>query len=172
MGVINYRIAIRTALEAGFNSAFLCEHYGADSMTVCGQPRVPAPHPAAPSREIANRRSRLTRNLVPALRPGQDEVEDLTVETGLRKMEAHGEASLPRDRVRASGCAGVSRRRNASWTGQAPRPLTPSDPTAGSETPCCSLRRGCGRRRSGGFGVCRSRLPGSTSSIRLRTRTE
>ncbi len=39
IGVINYRTAIRMALEAGFNSAFLCEHYGADSMSVCGTNR-------------------------------------------------------------------------------------------------------------------------------------
>jgi sugar phosphate isomerase/epimerase len=33
-GLINYRAAIRTALDHGFNSAFLCEHYGGDGLTV------------------------------------------------------------------------------------------------------------------------------------------
>lgn len=33
-GLINYRAAIRMALDHGFNSAFLCEHYGGDGLTV------------------------------------------------------------------------------------------------------------------------------------------
>ena len=33
-GLINYRAAIRAALDHGFNSAFLCEHYGGDGLTV------------------------------------------------------------------------------------------------------------------------------------------
>lgn len=33
-GVINYRSAIRMALENGFESAFLCEHYGGDGLSV------------------------------------------------------------------------------------------------------------------------------------------
>ncbi|KQV14328.1 xylose isomerase [Rhizobium sp. Root1203] len=34
LGVINYRLAIRTALAHGFNSAFLVEHYGGDGLSV------------------------------------------------------------------------------------------------------------------------------------------
>ncbi|MBB3967343.1 sugar phosphate isomerase/epimerase family protein [Rhizobium metallidurans] len=33
-GLINYRTAIRLALEHGFASAFLCEHYGGDGLSV------------------------------------------------------------------------------------------------------------------------------------------
>lgn len=33
-GIINYRSAIRMALECGFQSAFLCEHYGGDGVSV------------------------------------------------------------------------------------------------------------------------------------------
>ncbi len=33
-GVINYRTAIKLALEHGFNSPFLCEHYGGDGLSV------------------------------------------------------------------------------------------------------------------------------------------
>lgn len=33
-GIINYRTAIRMALAHGFNSAFLCEHYGGDGLSV------------------------------------------------------------------------------------------------------------------------------------------
>ena len=33
-GIINYRAAIRMALAHGFQSAFLCEHYGGDGLTV------------------------------------------------------------------------------------------------------------------------------------------
>lgn len=38
-GVINYRSAIRMALECGFQSAFLCEHYGGDGLSVSGANR-------------------------------------------------------------------------------------------------------------------------------------
>jgi hypothetical protein len=38
-GIINYRVAIRLALEAGFQSAFLCEHYGGDGLSVCAANR-------------------------------------------------------------------------------------------------------------------------------------
>jgi sugar phosphate isomerase/epimerase len=34
MGLINYRAAIARALELGFRGAFLCEHYGSDSLGV------------------------------------------------------------------------------------------------------------------------------------------
>jgi sugar phosphate isomerase/epimerase len=34
MGLINYRTAIARALELGFRGAFLCEHYGSDSLGV------------------------------------------------------------------------------------------------------------------------------------------
>ncbi len=34
MGLINYRAAITRALELGFRGAFLCEHYGSDSLGV------------------------------------------------------------------------------------------------------------------------------------------
>ena len=34
MGLINYRAAIGRALELGFRGAFLCEHYGSDSLGV------------------------------------------------------------------------------------------------------------------------------------------
>lgn len=33
-GIINYRAAIRVALAHGFRSAFLCEHYGGDGLSV------------------------------------------------------------------------------------------------------------------------------------------
>lgn len=33
-GVINYRTAIKLALEHGYNSPFLCEHYGGDGLSV------------------------------------------------------------------------------------------------------------------------------------------
>ena len=38
-GLINYRYAVRKAIELGFKSAFLCEHYGGDGLTVCAQNR-------------------------------------------------------------------------------------------------------------------------------------
>ncbi|WP_438754590.1 sugar phosphate isomerase/epimerase family protein [Pararhizobium sp. O133] len=38
-GIINYRAAIRMALEYGFSSAFLCEHYGGDGLSVCASNR-------------------------------------------------------------------------------------------------------------------------------------
>ena len=34
LGVISYRVAIRMALEHGFDSPFLCEHYGGDGLSV------------------------------------------------------------------------------------------------------------------------------------------
>ncbi len=39
LGIINYREAIRKAIACGFNSAFLCEHYGGDSLSVCAMNR-------------------------------------------------------------------------------------------------------------------------------------
>ncbi|WP_319414292.1 sugar phosphate isomerase/epimerase family protein [uncultured Cohaesibacter sp.] len=33
-GIINYRAAIRMALDLGYKSAFLCEHYGGDGLSV------------------------------------------------------------------------------------------------------------------------------------------
>jgi len=39
MGLINYRSAIRQALDLGFSGAFLCEHYGSDSLGVCARNR-------------------------------------------------------------------------------------------------------------------------------------
>ena len=38
-GLINYRSAIRQAVELGFSGAFLCEHYGSDSLGVCARNR-------------------------------------------------------------------------------------------------------------------------------------
>lgn len=38
-GIINYRAAIRMALSHGFQSAFLCEHYGGDGLSVCAANR-------------------------------------------------------------------------------------------------------------------------------------
>ncbi|MBB6305203.1 sugar phosphate isomerase/epimerase family protein [Rhizobium leucaenae] len=38
-GTINYRTAIRMALDHGFASAFLCEHYGGDGVSVSGRNR-------------------------------------------------------------------------------------------------------------------------------------
>lgn len=38
-GLINYRVAVRKALELGFKGAFLCEHYGGDGLTVCAMNR-------------------------------------------------------------------------------------------------------------------------------------
>jgi len=39
LGLINYRVAIRKAIELGFNSAFLCEHYGGDGLSISGTNR-------------------------------------------------------------------------------------------------------------------------------------
>ena len=39
MGLINYRSAIRQAIDLGFTGAFLCEHYGSDSLGVCARNR-------------------------------------------------------------------------------------------------------------------------------------
>ncbi|MFV0334412.1 MAG: sugar phosphate isomerase/epimerase family protein [Tropicimonas sp.] len=39
-GVINYRAAIRKVLEYGFNSPFLCEHYGGDGLSVSATNRA------------------------------------------------------------------------------------------------------------------------------------
>jgi sugar phosphate isomerase/epimerase len=36
-GLINYRAAIKQALDLGFGGAFLCEHYGSDAITVIGR---------------------------------------------------------------------------------------------------------------------------------------
>lgn len=38
-GLINYRSTIRQALDLGFSGAFLCEHYGSDSLGVCAKNR-------------------------------------------------------------------------------------------------------------------------------------
>ena len=38
-GTINWRAAIRKAIEAGFDSPFLVEHYGGDGLGVCAQNR-------------------------------------------------------------------------------------------------------------------------------------
>lgn len=38
-GIINYRAAIRMALAHGFRSAFLCEHYGGDGLSVAAANR-------------------------------------------------------------------------------------------------------------------------------------
>ena len=40
MGLINYRAAITRALELGFRGAFLCEHYGSDSLGVISKNRI------------------------------------------------------------------------------------------------------------------------------------
>jgi sugar phosphate isomerase/epimerase len=39
LGIINYRIAIKRFLECGYKSAFLCEHYGGDGLSVCAMNR-------------------------------------------------------------------------------------------------------------------------------------
>lgn len=39
LGLINYRTAIKRFLDAGFKSAFLCEHYGGDGLSVCSRNR-------------------------------------------------------------------------------------------------------------------------------------
>jgi len=39
LGIINYRIAIQKAIDCGYKSAFLCEHYGGDGLTVCAMNR-------------------------------------------------------------------------------------------------------------------------------------
>ena len=39
LGVINYRVAVQKALACGFKSAFLCEHYGGDGLSVCAMNR-------------------------------------------------------------------------------------------------------------------------------------
>ena len=40
LGVISYRAAIRKVLEYGFNSPFLCEHYGGDGLSVSATNRA------------------------------------------------------------------------------------------------------------------------------------
>ena len=39
LGIINYRIAVQKAIDCGFKSAFLCEHYGGDGLSVCAMNR-------------------------------------------------------------------------------------------------------------------------------------
>ncbi|MDR1934885.1 MAG: sugar phosphate isomerase/epimerase [Candidatus Accumulibacter sp.] len=39
LGIIDYREAIRKALAQGYESAFLCEHYGGDGLSVCAMNR-------------------------------------------------------------------------------------------------------------------------------------
>ncbi|MCL2464011.1 MAG: sugar phosphate isomerase/epimerase, partial [Micrococcales bacterium] len=39
MGIINYRVQIRRALELGFHGPFVCEHYGSDSLGVAAMNR-------------------------------------------------------------------------------------------------------------------------------------
>ena len=39
MGLINYRSIITQALSLGYSGAFLCEHYGSDSLGVCARNR-------------------------------------------------------------------------------------------------------------------------------------
>ena len=39
LGVINYRMAVQKAIACGFSSAFLCEHYGGDGLSVCAMNR-------------------------------------------------------------------------------------------------------------------------------------
>ena len=39
LGIINYRIAVQKAIACGFKSAFLCEHYGGDGLSVCAMNR-------------------------------------------------------------------------------------------------------------------------------------
>ena len=39
LGIINYRVAVQKAIACGFKSAFLCEHYGGDGLTVCAMNR-------------------------------------------------------------------------------------------------------------------------------------
>lgn len=36
-GIINYREVIEMAVELGYRGVFTCEHYGGDSLTVCGE---------------------------------------------------------------------------------------------------------------------------------------
>ncbi|MCB8882254.1 sugar phosphate isomerase/epimerase [Acidisoma cellulosilytica] len=38
-GLISYRVAIKMAIAAGFNSAFLVEHYGGDGLSICARNR-------------------------------------------------------------------------------------------------------------------------------------
>jgi sugar phosphate isomerase/epimerase len=38
-GLISYRVAIKKAIEHGFNGAFLVEHYGGDGLSVCATNR-------------------------------------------------------------------------------------------------------------------------------------
>ena len=38
-GLISYRVAVKTAIQAGFKSAFLVEHYGGDGLSVCARNR-------------------------------------------------------------------------------------------------------------------------------------
>jgi hypothetical protein len=39
LGIINYRWAIQKALAYGYKSAFLCEHYGGDGLSICAMNR-------------------------------------------------------------------------------------------------------------------------------------
>ena len=39
LGLINYRVAVKKAIDCGFRGAFLLEHYGGDGLTVCAMNR-------------------------------------------------------------------------------------------------------------------------------------
>jgi sugar phosphate isomerase/epimerase len=39
LGLINYRVAVKRAIDCGFRGAFLLEHYGGDGLTVCAMNR-------------------------------------------------------------------------------------------------------------------------------------
>ena len=39
LGIINYRVAVQKAIACGFKSAFLCEHYGGDGLSISAQNR-------------------------------------------------------------------------------------------------------------------------------------
>jgi alkanesulfonate monooxygenase SsuD/methylene tetrahydromethanopterin reductase-like flavin-dependent oxidoreductase (luciferase family) len=39
LGVMNYRKAVRMAVDAGFRGVFLTEHYGGDGLGVCATNR-------------------------------------------------------------------------------------------------------------------------------------
>ncbi len=71
LGVINYRDAIRDALNAGFHGVFCCEHYGGDGLGISAlnarylRSLLPASAPAAPRDVHTDARSIRSSSLAP-----------------------------------------------------------------------------------------------------------
>src|ERR1700733_12197059 len=64
---------------------------------------------------------------------GRLDQQELTIEPGFRRMEAHGQAPHAQHRIQAPSRSGIPGRRDPAWARQAPRHLSKSDPGLGSE---------------------------------------